>query len=108
MPRLRVKIHDVLHDRYEGHRSISEIEERIERHVEPRDAEVSDIRIASGDKNSPIFFTVEANSVSADDLETIAGRIVREFGRYVDDVDRDAASRGSNVQVRETLDETEA
>lgn len=93
--RVKIKVHDVLHDREDY--DVSAAEEYIESWITGVD--VADVRVASGDKNSPLFITLNKRSISVDGAKSIARDAVRGFSEFVDDVDVDRTVRDDNVRV---------
>jgi len=92
--RVQVKVHDVLHDREDY--DVGSAEEYVESWIISVDAEV---RIASGDRNSPLFVTVDTDSLSMDEAMSIAREAVRGFEKCVDGIDVDRTCRPDNVRV---------
>lgn len=92
---MKIKVHDVMHER--GEYDSNRAEEYIEDYI--ISADVVDVRIAPGPKNSPLFVTVESRSLSMDAAKSIAREAVRGFSQFVDGVDVDRVIRDDNIRV---------
>lgn len=98
---LELKIHDVMHDRYDDVLA-NDLENYIQDWVEssnPR-VEVHNVRIANGHRNSPIFIQLDESSFQLSNIESIARSAVRAFSQQVEGVSVDAAIRSRNLMVR--------
>lgn len=93
--RVQVKVHDVLHDSEDF--DVGAAEDYVESWIVG--SHVVDVRVASGDMNSPLFVTVDTDSLSMDAAMSIAREAVRGFSRFVDGVDVDRTVRPDNVRV---------
>jgi len=92
-----IKVHDVLHKR--SNYTPSDVEAYIMRGI--NNDKVSDIRIAPGDTNSPIYITLESNLVfSNKSIKRIVRNVVKYFSFKVDGVDVDKTVRDSNIMVQ--------
>jgi len=95
----KIKVHDVLHE--QSNYNPSDVEDYIMRFT-TYDV-VSDVRIAPGDTNSPIFITLESDSVlSNQTIKRIARSIVSGFSHKVDGVDVEKTVRDLNIMVQTT------
>jgi hypothetical protein len=92
---VKIKVHDVIHDRHDGY-DAEEALNYIESWVT---VDVENIRIASGPRNSPLFVTVDMNSISLKNVKKVARQVVKGFSRYVDGVDVDKTIRDDNILV---------
>lgn len=92
---LKIKIHDVMHER--GDYDINRAEEYIEEYI--ISADVVDVRIAPGPKNSPLFVTIDTRSLSMDAAKSIAREGVRGFSQFVDGVDVDSTVSEDNIKI---------
>lgn len=93
--RVQVKVHDVLHE--SGGFDVSAAEEYVESWIVG--SHVVDVRVASGSGNSPLFVTVDTDSLSMSEAMSIAREAVRGFSRCVDGIDVEQTVRPDNVRV---------
>lgn len=92
----KIKVHDVQHEK--SNYTPSDVEDYIMRSIN-YDV-VSDVRIAPGDTNSPIYITLGNSVLSNQTIKQIARRVVSGFSHKVDGVDVDKTVRDSNIMVR--------
>lgn len=95
---IKIKIHNVLHDRHDE--TISELENGMAEYVGTgQSVDVSDVRIASGPQNSPIYITLDESDISLQKAKSISRVAISYFSRYVDGVNIDDAVRNRNIRV---------
>ena len=94
---VKVKVHDVLHER--SNYTPSNVEDYILRSI--NNDMVSDIRIAPGNENSPIYITLESNSAfSNKSIKKVVRDVVKCFSVKFDGVDVDKTVRDSNIMIQ--------
>lgn len=98
MTEFTIKVHDVLHEREDF--DVSHVESYIEEWIVDVDDEVVGVRVASGDMNSPLFVTVERNSVSVEYVKEVARDALRGFENFVEfSSSLDVMVRDKNLRV---------
>lgn len=101
---MEIKIHDVLHERTDS--TPTRVEKRMQKSLNKdyKSYNVSDVRIAWGDKNSPIFIQIDGKGVELSEIQSIAREALRIFDTFVDGIDIDKTVREDNIRVRSSED----
>lgn len=98
MGEMTVKLHNVMHDRWDNDRSVSLIEERMERSV--LSDHVTNIRIAKGNMNSPVFITYDTNRIMLDAIKRDCQRAIDQMARNVPGINVEKTVTFSNMLVK--------
>lgn len=66
------------------------------------DDRVEDVRIAKGNKNSPLFIILsdDMNTISFKEAKTLAHSLLREFDKRVSGIDIDSTVNDRNLQIK--------
>ena len=94
---LRVKLHDVQHNRRDDAVALSRLEDRMKETT--IDNAVADVRIAPGPQNSPIFITIDDTRITIDRVKKIARPMLKTFDSTVGGVDIDRVLRDDNIKI---------
>lgn len=94
---LRVKLHDVQHNRRDDAVALSRPEDRMKETT--IDNAVADVRIAPGPQNSPIFITIDDTRITIDRVKKIARPMLQTFDKTVGGVDIDRVLRDDNIKI---------
>lgn len=94
---IKIKIHNVFHNAEDF--SAQRVAERMEAMC--TDDRVENIRIAKGNKNSPVFITLseDTNKLSFKQAKSIASQILHEFETNVSGVDVDSTINDKNLRI---------
>lgn len=95
---VRIKVHDVLHD--DDDFEASYIEEQMMRMC--TDDRVEDVRLAKGNKNSPLFIILseDMNKISFKEAKTLARKLLRQFDKRVSGIDLNKTINDRNLQIK--------
>jgi hypothetical protein len=102
-PNIQIKIHNVRHEKSKYDKSRAE--EYISDYI--IGADVVDVRIASGPKNSPLFITVDADSVSVNRSKDISRQALRGFSQFVNGIDIRKSISDDNILVTVSKDKAD-
>lgn len=95
MGNIKIKVHNVMHDETEY--NVSTVEEFIESWITSYD--IINVRIAQGHNNSPIFVTVDEDSLNLKNVKSIARNAVDAFSEFADGVDVDNTINERNILI---------
>jgi hypothetical protein len=93
---IEVKVHNVMHDEFDQTELEFDIEEKLAN--SSTRAEISDVRVSWGYKNSPIFVYIN-EKINMQRLKRAVKEVLRSFSHTVPNVDVRSTVTDSNLRI---------
>lgn len=92
-----IKVHNVLHNPWNGDLKPTTVENRIESNIIRHD--VLNVRVAKGWQNSPVYVEVDQRAISVKSMQEIARAVAQEMKQCIGGVEMDWATREKNIKI---------